>query len=113
MQSPRIQEVIETVQRNYLRESNSRIRLIDLLIVSLAVLSVIQVAYVVLGRSSFPFNSFLSGLLSSFGSMVLAIALRLQLTNRQMFSDIKPERAFAEFLIAMAVLQIAVFNFLG
>jgi oligosaccharyltransferase complex subunit epsilon len=111
--SSSVTEVIDTVQKNYLRESSTRIRLIDVLILSLGVLSLIQVAYVVVGGTSFPFNSFLSGLLSSAGSMILAIALRIQLTNREMFSDIKPERAFADFLVAMAVLQIAVFNFLG
>ena len=113
MSSPRIGEIFETVKRNYIKESTSRTKLIDLLIVSLAVLCLLQVGYVVVGGSSFPFNSFLSGLLSAGGSLVLAVALRIQLTNREMFPDIKPERAFADFMIAMAVLQIAVFNFLG
>lgn len=111
--SPAVAEITETVKRNYLKETSSRIRLIDLLILSLAILSILQIAYVGIGGSSFPFNSFLSGLLSSGGSLVLAVALRIQLTNRSMFPDIKPERAFADFLVAMAVLQIAVFNFLG
>jgi len=111
--SPALAEITDTVKRNYLRETNSRIRLIDLLILCLGVLSLLQVAYVAVGRLSFPFNSFLSGLLSSGGSLILAVALRVQLTNRNMFPDIKPERAFADFLVAMAVLQIAVFNFLG
>ena len=110
---PAVAEITETVKRNYLKETSSRIRLIDILILSLAILSILQVAYVAIGGSSFPFNSFLSGLLSSGGSLVLAVALRIQLTNRSMFPDIKPERAFADFLVAMAVLQIAVFNFLG
>jgi oligosaccharyltransferase complex subunit epsilon len=113
MSTPLVTEIAETVKRNYFKETDSRIRLIDLLIVSLGVLSILQIGYVAVGRSSFPFNSFLSGLLSSGGSMVLAVALRSQLTNRHMFADIKPERAFADFLIAMAVLHIAVINFLG
>lgn len=108
-----LNEVAETVTRNYLRESNTRTRLIDLLILSLVVVFSLQVGYVVVGGSSFPFNSFLSGLLSAGGSLILAVALRVQLTNRHMFADIKPERAFADFLVAMAVLHIAVFNFLG
>ena len=111
--SPALAEITDTVKKNYLRETSSRIRLIDLLIISLGILSLLQVGYVAIGQSSFPFNSFLSGLLSSGGSLVLAVALRIQLTNRQLFPDIKPERAFADFLLAMAVLQIAVFNFLG
>lgn len=110
--SPSIFEVIESVKSNYARETNTRIRLIDVLIGSLAVLAFAQIAYVVVARTSFPFNSFLSGLLSSVGSLVLTVALRIQITNRKVF-DIKPERAFADFLIAMAILHIAVFNFLG
>ncbi len=86
--------------------------MIDLLIVNLIVLGIIQIAYVVVSRSSFPFNSFMSGLFSSFGSAVIAVALRVQLTNPSVF-NIKPERAFADFLVAIAVLNIAVFNFLG
>ena len=110
--TPSVFEIIDSIQSNYSRTTNTRIRLIDLLILSLSVLSAIQVAYVVVGQSSFPFNSFLSGLLSSIGSLVLTVAFRIQLTNRKLF-DIKPERAFADFLVAMAVLHMAVFNFLG
>ena len=110
--SPSVFEIIDAIKANYSRETNSRIRLIDLLIFSLGILSLIQVAYVVVGQSSFPFNSFLSGLLSSLGSLILTVALRIQLTNKNLF-DVKPERAFADFLVAMGVLHIAVFNFLG
>ena len=100
------------MKANYMRETNSRIRMIDSLVISLALVSLLQVAYAVVGGSTFPFNSFLSGLFSSTGTLVLAVCLRMQLTNQDIF-DVKPERAFADFLVTVAVLQIAVFNFLG
>ena len=108
-----ISAIVSSVKKSYSQSTNSRIKSLDLLIVSLLVLTAIQVGYVVVSRSSFPFNSVLSGFFSSLGSAVIAAGLRIQLTNPSEFSDIKPERAFADFLVAIAVLNIAVFNFLG
>ena len=104
--------IVSGIKKSYSDSTSTRIKVIDLLIVNLVILGVIQIAYVVISRSSFPFNSFMSGLFSSFGSAVIAVALRIQLTNPDVF-NIKPERAFADFLVAIAVLNIAVFNFLG
>jgi oligosaccharyltransferase complex subunit epsilon len=108
-----VSSIIEAVKASYTSSISTRIKLLDLLITTLLVLTAIQVCYVVVSRSSFPFNSVLSGLFASLGSAVIAIGLRIQLTNPSEFSDIKPERAFADFLVAIAVLNIAVFNFLG
>ena len=105
-------ETIETIKANYAKTTNSRVKLMDLLIANLALITVIQVAYVFISGSSFPFNSFMSGFFASMGSLVLTVALRVQCTNMALF-DIKPERAFADYLVAIAVLNIAVFNFLG
>lgn len=105
-------EIVAAVKSNYFKSTNTRVKLMDLLIVNLAALTLIQIAYVVVSGSSFPFNSFLSGLFSSMGSLVLTVALRIQCTNQELF-QIKPERAFADYLVAQAVLHIAVFNFLG
>ena len=104
--------IVGGIKKSYTESTSTRVKLIDLLIVNLVILGLIQIAYVVVSRSSFPFNSFMSGLFSSFGSAVIAVALRIQLTNPSEF-NIKPERAFADFLVAIAVLNIAVFNFLG
>lgn len=97
----------------YLQTTNPRVKLADLLIVSLVVLTGVQLAYVVVSGYSFPFQSLISGVFSSGGSAVLTAALRLQLTNPKAFANIKPERAFADYLVAMAVMHIAVFNYLG
>lgn len=98
---------------NYSTSTNTRIKLADLLIVSLLTLTAVQIAYVVVSGYTFPYQSLISGLFSSAGSAVLTTALRIQLTNPKSFANIKPERAFADYLIAMGVLHIAVFNYLG
>jgi hypothetical protein len=108
-----IAQIISNVRSNYLNNTNRRIKLIDLLIFCLGIISVTQVAFVYVSGVSFPFNSYCSGMYSAVGSMVLSVALRMQLTNRKLFSNIKPEKAFADYLFAMAVLHIAVFNYLG
>lgn len=113
MSSPAISSILSTVRTNYFAQTSRRIQLIDLLIATLALVALIQYCYVAVSRISFPFNSYLSGMFSAVGSLVLTVALRIQLTNKQIFSDIKPERAFADYLVAMAVLHIAVFNYLG
>lgn len=105
-------DIVAGIRKSYTESTSTRIKLLDLLIVNLVILGLIQIAYVVVSRSSFPFNSFMSGLFSSFGSAVITVALRVQLTNPDEFK-MKPERAFADFLVAIAVLNIAVFNFLG
>ncbi|KAI6702443.1 hypothetical protein NL676_011579 [Syzygium grande] len=49
---------------------------------------------------SFPFNSFLSGVLSCFGTAVLAVCLRIQVNkeNKEL-KDVPPDRAFADSVL--------------
>ncbi|VDM61151.1 unnamed protein product [Angiostrongylus costaricensis] len=62
---------------------------------------VFQFLYCVL-VGTFPFNSFLSGFISTITSFVLASCLRTQVNdeNKAEFSHISPERAFADFIFA-------------
>ncbi|KAK6112970.1 Pre-mRNA-splicing factor of RES complex family protein [Brugia pahangi] len=62
---------------------------------------VIQFVYCVL-VGTFPFNSFLSGFVSTVGCFVLAASLRIQVNpeNKPLFPNIAPERAFADFIFA-------------
>ncbi|CAL5359544.1 unnamed protein product [Camellia sinensis] len=63
---------------------------------------------------SFPFNSFLSGVLSCVGTAVLAICLRIQVNKENKeFKDLPPERAFADFVLCNLVLHLVIMNFLG
>ncbi|KAL0296296.1 UNVERIFIED_CONTAM: Dolichyl-diphosphooligosaccharide--protein glycosyltransferase subunit DAD1 [Sesamum radiatum] len=63
---------------------------------------------------SFPFNSFLSGVLSCVGTAVLAVSLRIQVNKENKeFKDLPPERAFADFVLCNLVLHLVIMNFLG
>ncbi|KAF7275331.1 hypothetical protein GWI33_011857 [Rhynchophorus ferrugineus] len=64
---------------------------------------------------TFPFNSFLSGFISTVSSFVLGVCLRLQVNpeNKNQFHGISPERGFADFIFAHAILHLVVMNFIG
>ncbi|PWA36322.1 glycosyltransferase [Artemisia annua] len=73
----------------------------------------LPVAYMAI-VGSFPFNSFLSGVLSCVGTAVLAVCLRIQVNKENKeFKDLPPERAFADFVLCNLVLHLVIMNFLG
>ncbi|KAM3193688.1 hypothetical protein ACQJBY_070359 [Aegilops geniculata] len=84
------------------------LQIIDLYVVFALTTAFIQVAYMgVVG--SFPFNSFLSGVLSCIGSAVLAVCLRIQVNkDNKEFKDLPPERAFADFVLCNLVLHLVI-----
>ncbi|GER43681.1 glycosyltransferase subunit DAD1 [Striga asiatica] len=91
----------------------TNLKIIDLYIVFAVVTAVIQVLYMAI-VGSFPFNSFLSGVLSCVGTAVLAVCLRIQVNKENKeFKDLPPERAFADFVLCNLVLHLVIMNFLG
>ncbi|XP_055309440.1 dolichyl-diphosphooligosaccharide--protein glycosyltransferase subunit DAD1-like, partial [Sitodiplosis mosellana] len=64
---------------------------------------------------TFPFNSFLSGFISTVSCFVLGVCLRLQVNpeNKHQFSGISAERGFADFILAHVILHLVVVNFIG
>ncbi|XP_038973870.1 dolichyl-diphosphooligosaccharide--protein glycosyltransferase subunit DAD1-like isoform X2 [Phoenix dactylifera] len=73
----------------------------------------LKVVYMVI-VGSFPFNSFLSGVLSCVGTAVLAVCLRIQVNKENKeFKDLPPERAYADFVFCNLVLHLVIMNFLG
>ncbi|KAL6550481.1 Dolichyl-diphosphooligosaccharide-protein glycosyltransferase subunit dad1 [Orobanche minor] len=91
----------------------TNIKIIDLYIVFAVFASMIQVVYMAI-VGSFPFNSFLSGLLSCVGTAVLAVCLRIQVNKENKeFKDLPRERAFADFVFCNLVLHLVIMNFLG
>uniref|UniRef100_N1R5F4 Uncharacterized protein n=1 Tax=Aegilops tauschii TaxID=37682 RepID=N1R5F4_AEGTA len=93
--------------------TRGRKRIIDLYVFFAMVTALVQVGYMgVVG--SFPFNSFLSGVLSCIGTAVLAVCLRIQVNkDNKEFKDLPPERAFADFVLCNLVLHLVIINFLG
>ncbi|KAF5774639.1 putative dolichyl-diphosphooligosaccharide--protein glycotransferase [Helianthus annuus] len=91
----------------------TNLKIIDLYVVFAVFTALIQVVYMAI-VGSFPFNSFLSGVLSCVGTAVLAVCLRIQVNKENKeFKDLPPERAFADFVLCNLVLHLVIMNFLG
>ncbi|KAJ7532500.1 hypothetical protein O6H91_13G006500 [Diphasiastrum complanatum] len=91
----------------------TKLKIIDLYVVYAISTALVQVIYMGL-VGTFPFNAFLSGLLSSIGTAVLAVCLRMQVNKENKeFKDLSPERAFADFVLCNLVLHLVIMNFLG
>ncbi|PQM36382.1 dolichyl-diphosphooligosaccharide--protein glycosyltransferase subunit DAD1 [Prunus yedoensis var. nudiflora] len=89
------------------------LKIIDLYVGFAVSTALIQVVYMAI-VGSFPFNSFLSGVLSCTGTAVLAVCLRIQVNKENKeFKDLPPERAFADFVLCNLVLHLVIMNFLG
>ncbi|KAF4383792.1 hypothetical protein CsatB_003622 [Cannabis sativa] len=91
----------------------TKLKVIDLYVVFAVMTAFVQVAYMAV-VGSFPFNSFLSGVLSCVGTAVLAVCLRIQVNKENKeFKDLPAERAFADFVLCNLVLHLVIMNFLG
>ncbi|XP_060519815.1 dolichyl-diphosphooligosaccharide--protein glycosyltransferase subunit DAD1 [Cylas formicarius] len=98
----------------YNTKTSKKLKVIDAYLFYILVTGVIQFFYCLL-VGTFPFNSFLSGFISTVGCFVLAVCLRLQVNpeNKNQFFGISPERGFADFIFAHVVLHLVVMNFIG
>ncbi|KAH9396565.1 PREDICTED: dolichyl-diphosphooligosaccharide--protein glycosyltransferase subunit dad-1-like [Rhagoletis zephyria] len=98
----------------YRKQTSKRLKAIDAYLVYIFFTGVFQFAYCLL-VGTFPFNSFLSGFISTIASFVLAVCLRVQVNeqNKSEFAELKDERAFADFIFAHIILHLVVVNFLG
>ncbi|KAK2373836.1 Dolichyl-diphosphooligosaccharide-protein glycosyltransferase subunit dad1 [Trifolium repens] len=91
----------------------TNLKIIDLYVAFAVFTALLQVVYMAL-VGTFPFNSFLSGVLSCVGTAVLAVCLRIQVNKENKeFKDLAPERAFADFVLCNLVLHLVIMNFLG
>ncbi|XGW23194.1 hypothetical protein V3C99_005438, partial [Haemonchus contortus] len=106
-------QVIKKLLDDYQKSTPSRLKIIDAYMVYILLTGIAQFVYCLL-VGTFPFNSFLSGFISTVTSFVLASCLRTQVNeeNKSEFSHISPERAFADFIFAHVVLHLVVANFL-
>ncbi|CAG7653020.1 unnamed protein product [Allacma fusca] len=106
--------VVQKFLTEYGNQTPKKLKIVDAYLVYILLTGVVQFAYCCL-VGTFPFNSFLSGFISSVGSFVLAVCLRIQVNpeNKSLFSGISQERAFADFIFAHLLLHLVVMNFLG
>jgi len=108
---------ITSLLQKYRADTPQRLKIIDVYLSYILLTGIIQFVYCAL-VGTFPFNSFLAGFLSTVGSFVLTVALRIQVNanNRAVepkWSGLSDERAFADYLLCNVILHLVVFNFLG
>ncbi|XP_022910296.1 dolichyl-diphosphooligosaccharide--protein glycosyltransferase subunit DAD1 [Onthophagus taurus] len=106
--------VLKKFYTEYATKTPKKLKIIDAYLLYILLTGIVQFVYCLL-VGTFPFNSFLSGFISSVSCFVLAVCLRLQVNpeNRSQFVGISPERGFADFIFAHIVLHLVVMNFIG
>ncbi|BFZ12925.1 hypothetical protein BsWGS_15964 [Bradybaena similaris] len=106
--------VIVKFYDEYMQSTPKKLKIIDAYLLYVLLTGIIQFVYCCL-VGTYPFNSFLSGFISTVGSFILAVCLRLQSNpqNKVEFTGISPERSFADFIFAHVVLHLVVINFIG
>lgn len=106
--------VINNFYIDYQKNTPKKLKTVDAYLFYVLITGVIQFAYCCL-VGTFPFNSFLSGFISTVGCFVLGVCIRLQANpqNKQQFNSISPERGFADFIFAHIILHLVIVNFIG
>jgi len=108
-------ESIESLWSGYKNNTPQRLKIIDVYLAYILITGIVLFAYCAL-VGTFPFNSFLAGFISTVGSFVLAVALRVQVNphhSELKWRDLTAQRAFADFLLCSVILHLVVFNFMG
>ncbi|CZT47306.1 related to apoptotic cell death regulator DAD1 [Rhynchosporium secalis] len=111
-QSP--QQIALGIWRNYLDKTPQRTKLIDVFMSFLVVVGVLQFVYCVIA-GNYPFNAFLSGFSATVGQFVLTASLRIQtnVENKTEFTEVSPERAFADYVFGSLILHFFCVNFIN
>ncbi|UYV64851.1 DAD1 [Cordylochernes scorpioides] len=133
-------EVVSKFIHDYKASTPQKLKIIDAYLIYILLTGIIQFVYCCI-VGTFPFNSFLSGFISSVVSFVLAVhvvqamiimvgrswrlhllehvfgavCLRLQVNpqNKAHFGHMSAERAFGDFIFAHVILHLVVINFIG
>eukprot|EP00922_Rhytidocystis_sp_ex-Travisia-forbesii_P058481 GHVS01086422.1.p1 GENE.GHVS01086422.1~~GHVS01086422.1.p1 ORF type:complete len:114 (+),score=4.96 GHVS01086422.1:26-367(+) len=105
-------EAITSIRSSYAKETPKIIRLLDIFLSFLLTMGLMQLLYAFAIRTTFPFNSLLSGLFSCVGAFTLTLNLRLQLANMEKLC-VSTERAFADYLLCNFLLFMGVFTLMG
>jgi oligosaccharyltransferase complex subunit epsilon len=106
--------VLGELWRSYNEETPKKLKLVDAYLAYIMVTGIALFLYCCL-VGTYPFNSFLSGFISTVACFILGVCLRIQTNpqNRADFLNITPERAFGDFIFAHVILHLVVINFIG
>jgi len=118
-------KIVHTFWKSYKDSTPKKLKIIDVYLAYIVLTGIVQFAYC-LTVGTFPFNSFLSGFISTIGSFILGVGLRMQVnpanlkstiladrTSASPTSTISPERAFADFIFANVVFHVVIVAFVG
>ncbi|GAB0090828.1 Dolichyl-diphosphooligosaccharide--protein glycosyltransferase subunit DAD1 [Sergentomyia squamirostris] len=106
--------VLNKLYDEYVNHTPKKLKIIDAYLFYILLTGIVQFVYCCL-VGTFPFNSFLSGFISSVSCFILGVCLRLQSNpqNKSQFIGISTERGFADFIFAHIILHLVVMNFIG
>ena len=109
-----VKAVLGKIYDEYVNNTSRKLKIIDAYLLYILLTGIVQFLYCCL-VGTFPFNSFLSGFISTVASFVLAVCLRIQVNpqNKHQLIGISPERGFADFIFATIILHLTVINFMG
>jgi len=96
----------------YNKRTPMKLKIIDLYLFFVLLTGAFQLLYAII-VGSFPFNSFLSGFISTIGCFVLTVGLRMHLNSESFEGFYRPERAIADWLFCNVVFHFTIFSFLG
>eukprot|EP01119_Soliformovum_irregulare_P004147 TRINITY_DN1515_c0_g1_i2.p1 TRINITY_DN1515_c0_g1~~TRINITY_DN1515_c0_g1_i2.p1 ORF type:complete len:108 (-),score=31.26 TRINITY_DN1515_c0_g1_i2:68-391(-) len=105
-----VKQIFDEFWTNY-SKTPQLLRIIDVFLGYILLTGIIQFVYCAL-VGTFPFNSFLSGFISTVGSFILTVCLRIQIGPRSPFKITK-QKAFFDYLLANFILHLWVMNFMG
>ncbi len=105
-------ELIKTFYENYKEANSQKLRLIDIFVVFSFLIFCVQMVYVVLNGLD-PMNSFLSGVVSCVGTIILLVCLRMHVNPSTKLDNESPEKVYAEYLISSFILYFVCINFMG
>ncbi|RWS14026.1 dolichyl-diphosphooligosaccharide--protein glycosyltransferase subunit DAD1-like protein [Dinothrombium tinctorium] len=110
----KVLKVLSKFYDEYKNSTAKRLKIIDAYLLYVLLTGIIEFVYCCL-VGTFPFNSFLSGFISTVACFVLGVCLRLQVNpqNKSEFGAVSNERAFADFIFAHIILHLVVINFIG
>ncbi len=100
-------EIWEEFNSKYAKEP-SFLRGFDAIALFCLFTAILQAVYGIASKG-YPFQSLISSLCGSLGTMILVIALRIHLAPG-IQSTVTPERAFVDFLLSLALLFLFVWN---
>ncbi|KAH8584016.1 DAD1 Ost2 like dolichyl-diphospho-oligosaccharide-glycosyltransferase [Cryptosporidium sp. chipmunk genotype I] len=99
-------DVFHEMKQAYFSKVPENIQILDSFILFMALISIIQVIYCLLIRTTHPIDSLIGGIFCTTGTALLISALRIQLTCPFYFEDVSPKTAFTDFVVCCIVFFI-------